>query len=108
MPDTFAFERVHNAVSAAASASGKGRNRRYQFEWQAVADGQPHFRFRMVRKGDGAAPIADETGLTGTSLALTNLPPGDYEWQVASLLFAKGKAIEDWTPPQRLHIFAEH
>ena len=108
LPDTFAFERVHNAVSAAASASGKGRNRRYQFEWQAVADGQPHFHFRMVRKGDAAAPIADETGLTGTSLALTNLPPGDYEWQVASLLFAKGKAIEDWTPPQRLHIFAEH
>ena len=108
LPDTFAFERVHNAVSAAASASGKGRNRRYRFEWQAVSDGTPHFHFRMTRKGAGATPIADEAGLTGNALGLTNLPPGEYEWQVASLLFAKGKVIEDWTPPQRLHIFAEH
>ena len=107
-PDTFAFERVRNSVSAASSASGTGRNRKYQFEWQAVSDGTPHFHFRMMRKGAGAIPVADEVGLTGTALGLTNLPPGEYEWQVASLLLLNGKIIEDWTTPQRLHIFAEH
>jgi len=108
LPDTFSFERLRNGIAASAAASGTGHERRYRFAWASMADDTPHFRFRLLRQGGDTPPLVDEAGLTGTSLTLTNLPPGEYAWQVASLVFAHGRPIEDWTPPQRLHIFAEH
>ena len=105
--DVYAFERRRNTISGGAS----GDARHFRFDWQASADGTPRFHFRLVRNGAaGETPVvtADEAGLTAPSLTLTGLPPGDYAWTVSSTIYVGGRAIEDWTPPQTVHVFAAH
>lgn len=102
---TYAFDRVLNAVSGALDAQG----RRYRFKWTSVADGRPQFRFRLMRKpaaGESApqAPVVDEPMGSTTELAVTSLRPGEYAWQVLSIVPFGEKLIGTWSAPQQFEV----
>lgn len=102
---TYAFDRVLNAVSGALDSAG----RRYRFKWSSVADGKPQFRFRLVRKPtDGATsaepPVVDEPMGSATELAVTSLRPGEYAWQVLSIVPFGPKLISTWSAPQQFEV----
>ena len=99
---TYAFDRVLNAVSGAASAEG----RRYRFKWSSVADGTPQFRFRLIRKDQPDRPVVDEPMGTATELSVTALRPGEYQWQVLSLIPFGNKVIATWSAQQGFEVTA--
>ncbi len=103
MADTYNFERRRNSVAGQLDGGAPGE-KRLRFRWEGTADGTPQFRFRLVRKGEPNLPIVDEAGLTANLLSVSNLPPGEYLWQVASTIFVKGQAVSTWAPEQSLKL----
>jgi hypothetical protein len=99
----YTFERRLNTVTGGIDAGAPGE-RRLRFKWSASVDGSPQYRFQLVRKGQPDMPVVDEAGLQENLLTVSNLPPGDYEWRVASTLLIKGKSYVTWTAPQAFHI----
>lgn len=102
---TYAFDRVLNAVSGALSTEG----RRYRFKWSSAADARPQFRFRLVRKpaagmAAAEAPVVDEPMGSATELAVTSLRPGEYAWQVLSIVPFGAKVIGTWSAPQQFEV----
>jgi len=100
---TYSFERRRNGVNGALQQRGQRRKRYYLFKWEAIADGEPVFRFTLHRIGD-ATPMVDELGLKDQMLSITDLPPGSYAWQVLSTLFIEGRAIEARMPEQTFEV----
>lgn len=104
---TYAFDRVLNAVSGALSSEG----RRYRFKWSSVTEGQPQFRFRLTRKTRGdapsaaaAVPVVDQPMGTATEISVTALRPGEYSWQVLSIVPFGSKLISTWSSPQQFEV----
>ncbi len=104
---TYAFERRRNSLIGSLLRGGKGGRQQYQFKWNAVADGDPIFRFQLRRSGD-AAPLVDEIGLKQNSVTIARLPAGSYSWRVGSTIQGGGqgygKPIESWMSEQTFEV----
>ena len=101
LPRTYAFERALNTLTALGVApSGTKGDRRFLIKWEAAGAGERTYRVQVVRVGSTEGPVVDAGGLKETQLTVTNLPPGDYRWQVMSATFRNGRYIEKWSVPQ--------
>jgi len=108
LPRTYAFERALNTLSTQGVApSGPRGARRFLLKWDAEGDGERTYRVQVTRDMSTDAPIIDEGGLKEPQLTLTNLPPGDYRWQVMSATVRKGRYLEKWSAPQTFTVSAE-
>lgn len=58
----------------------------YKFVWQLAGSGQSYAGFRLWERGKPQVLLIDEAGLTGEGLYVTDLPPGDYQWQVSTFV----------------------
>ncbi|WP_442808783.1 FecR domain-containing protein [Trinickia soli] len=99
LPRVYAFERRANEISA--SAAPGSRLHEYRFIWRASrtdgrtdADTEARFRFVLALHRDLHDPILDVADLTSTSLAVSNLPPGDYYWRVIAEQHEHGRFYE--------------
>ncbi|WP_293374225.1 FecR domain-containing protein [Phenylobacterium sp. SCN 70-31] len=102
MPVVQAFERRLNTLTPRAPTQERGDGlRRFLFRWDVEGDGERSYRFQIRREGQDALPLIDQAGLTETSIALTDLPPGTYVWRVMSRTFVRGRYVEKWSAEQR-------
>jgi hypothetical protein len=103
MPATYAFKRRLNSVSASGGASDLG----YAFKWLSEGNGVIRYHFQLYQgKAEGTAMV-DEAGLTQQQISLSDLPPGDYYWRVASVQYLDGEVSSNWTPFEKLTVSAE-
>jgi hypothetical protein len=103
LPVTYGFKRRQNAVSASASASDKG----YAFKWLADGKGVLRYHFQLYRGQPTGVPMVDEAGLKEQQISLSDLPPSDYYWRVASVQYVDGEVFTNWTPFEKLTVSAE-
>lgn len=78
----YAVRRDRYRFSASQSASVEGGQVRYRFRWLPEAYDSGQFRFILRRQGEDVPPLVDKSGLTGSELSVTDLPPGTYRWSV--------------------------
>jgi len=88
----------------------------FKFVWQPEGKGQSYAGFRLWEKGNPEALLVDEAGLTSEGLYITDLAPGDYQWQVSTLLIITpkegdgekeaetGEVIKIWSDPVDLPV----
>ena len=108
LPHIYAFERALNTLTTqAVASSGQRGARRFLLKWETGGEGDRTYRVQVTREGAAEGPVIDEGGLKTTQLTLTNLPPGDYHWQVMSATARKGRYIEKWSAPQTFTVSAE-
>lgn len=98
MPVTYAFRRIRSGASASAAVSDDG----YLFRWQTYGARKPDVRLRIYAGTVDSTPLVDEAALAGESLKLSDLPPGEYFWQIGSRLIDEGDVIENWSQPEKL------
>lgn len=103
MPATYAFKRRQNSVSGSSGKSDLG----YVFKWLAVGKGMFRYHFQLYRDKAEGLPMVDEAGLNEREIALSDLPPGDYYWRVASVQYVDGEASTSWTPFEKLSVSAQ-
>ena len=77
--DSFLRKRLGVEGSAEPSPLSDG----FLFKWLAAGEGTSTYAFQLWREGDAETLLIDETGLTKTSILLTNLEPATYKWRVA-------------------------
>ena len=75
--------------------------------WAANGKGRHVYQFRLRPEASGAAPLVDETGLTGDSISISDLPPGTYRWSVGVQHFEGGESATTWLPEQSLTVAGE-
>ncbi len=102
--ETYAFDRYRNEVAGSLAQSSVGRHHVYLFKWNGAADGKVRYRFRLWRDGLSNQPIVDEIGQNSKELSVTDLPPGDYNWQISSTIIAGNRVIETLSPERKLKI----
>jgi hypothetical protein len=97
----YSFRRKRLGVSGSAAPSPLGDG--FLFKWAAAGEGPSTFAFQLWREDDAAHPLVDETGLSITSLVLTDLAPGSYKWRVAVMQADKEDGlIKVWGAPESL------
>lgn len=97
----YSFRRKRLGVTGSVAPSPLGDG--FLFKWASVGQGPSSFAFQLWREGAEASPVVDETGLTITSLVLTDLAPGSYKWRVAVLQADKEDGlIKVWGAPESL------
>ena len=104
MPRVYSMRRVLIGLGA---SSEQGEDGGYRFRWEASGTGRHVYQFRLRPEAAGAAPLVDETGLTGNSISISDLPPGTYRWSVGVQHFEGGENATSWLPEQSLTIAAE-
>lgn len=92
MPGTFAFKRRVATATQGAVSGDEG----YVFRWIGTGDGVRRYHFQL-RTQDNPEFVVDEAGLAGSSIILSDLPPGRYLWRVGTITFAPDEADIDWT-----------
>lgn len=92
MPGTFAFKRRLATATQGAASGDEG----YVFRWVGTGDGIRRYRFQL-RTQDNPVFVVDEAGLSGSSMILSDLPPGRYMWRVGTITFAADETDIDWT-----------
>lgn len=92
MPGTFAFKRRLATATQGAAAGDEG----YVFRWVGTGDGLRRYHFQL-RTRDNPVFVVDEAGLSGSSMILSDLPPGQYMWRVGTITFAPDETDIDWT-----------
>ena len=101
LPSQIAFKRRLNSVMASAGENDEG----YEFRWVPAGKGERLYRLQIyASNASSAVPIVDEAGLTGTSITLSDLPPGEYRWRVGSSLFDNDTMEERWTDFQTIRV----
>lgn len=98
LPVTYAFRRMCSGASAAAAVTDDG----YLFRWQTFGERKPDVRLRIYAGSVDTTPLIDEAALAGDSLTLSDLPPGEYFWQIGTRLIDEGDVIETWTQAEKL------
>jgi len=93
VPGTVAFRRRLATATQAAVAGEDG----YVFRWIGTGDGVRRYRFQLKREGE-QNPLVDEAGLAGSSIVLSDLPPGRYLWRVGTTTHSAEEIDTDWTP----------
>lgn len=92
VPGTVAFRR-RLATATQAAVSGEDG---YVFRWVGTGEGVRRYRFQL-RREDGAHWMVDEAGLSGSSIVLSDLPPGRYLWRVGTTTHGEDETDTDWT-----------
>lgn len=92
MPGTFAFKR-RLATSTQGAAVGEDG---YVFRWVGSGEGERRYHFQL-RDERTPVLVVDEAGLSGSSIILSDLPPGRYQWRVGTTTFAPDETDTDWT-----------
>lgn len=92
MPSTFTFKRRLATATQDAAAGDDG----YVFRWVGTGDGLRRYHFQL-RTQDSPVFVVDESGLTGSSVILGDLPPGRYLWRVGTTTFATDETDIDWS-----------
>ena len=77
--DSFLRKRLGVEGSSERSALADG----FMFKWLAAGQGNSTYAFQLWREGEAGQLLVDETGLSDTSILLTNLEPATYQWRVA-------------------------
>jgi hypothetical protein len=103
-PATFSFDRIRHSIRASVTPSGSAQHKEYIFRWETGGNGTYQFRLQIAQDAAFNTPIVDEPGLTGHSLTITALPPGEYYWRVLSLQTINGKTLSRWTAPATILI----
>ncbi|EIZ79184.1 peptidoglycan binding domain/FecR protein [Novosphingobium sp. Rr 2-17] len=103
-PATYAFERRLNRISTSSESSRVGRYRQYLFRWRTPDASDARYRFQFVNVADPSKPLVDETGLTGQSFVITDLPKGSYQWRVMTTQTIEGKSYSKWSDYSELAI----
>ena len=93
VPGTVAFRRRLATATQAAVAGEDG----YVFRWIGTGDGVRRYRFQLKSEGE-QNPLVDEAGLAGSSIVLSDLPPGRYLWRVGTTTHSAEEIDTDWTP----------
>lgn len=83
----------------------------FKFVWQPEGEGQSYAGFRLWEKGKPDTLLVDEAGLTNEGLYVTDLAPGDYQWQVSTFLIITpekegetSEVIKIWSDPVDLSV----
>lgn len=92
VPGTVAFRRRLATATQAAVSGEQG----YVFRWIGTGEGVRRYRFQL-RREDGANWMVDEAGLSGSSIVLSDLPPGRYLWRVGTTTHGEDETDTDWT-----------
>lgn len=92
VPGTVAFRRRLATATQAAVAGEEG----YVFRWIGTGDGVRRYHFQL-RREDDPAMLVDEAGLSGSSIVLSELPPGRYLWRVGTTTHSTEETDTDWT-----------
>jgi len=92
IPGTVAFRRRLATATQGAVAGEQG----YVFRWVGTGDGVRRYRFQL-RREDNPAFLVDEAGLAGSSIVLSELPPGRYLWRVGTTTHSAEETDSDWT-----------
>lgn len=97
LPRVYAFERRANELSA--SVSSRADLHEYRFMWHASRN-DAHARYRLVLSvhRDLSDPIVDAVDLTSPSLAISDLPSGNYYWRVVAEQYDHGRFYETLGP----------
>ncbi|MEM6474652.1 MAG: LysM peptidoglycan-binding domain-containing protein [Pseudomonadota bacterium] len=74
------------------------------FSWLAAGEGETVYAFQLWNKDNPDTLIVDEAGLTKTSLLLTELDGGTYQWRVAVMQADNGEFYKVWGEPKELEI----
>ena len=98
--DALSFRRQRLGVSAQAEESPLANG--FKFVWLQEGEGDARFDFQLWREGEQSKPIVDEIGLNETSLTLTNLEPGTYEWRVGVVKPDPDGLLRVWGEPLKL------
>ena len=104
MPRTYSMKRLLTGLDASAEQDADGG---YRFRWSGKGSGKRIYHFRLRPDAPNALPLADEPGLTGDMLTLSDLPPGEYVWQVGVRQYEDGEEGVDWLPEQKLTVAEE-
>lgn len=92
MPGTFAFKRRLATATQGGAAGEQG----YVFRWAGAGDGLRRYRFQLRAQNDRVF-IVDEAGLAGSSIIVSDLPAGRYQWRVGTTSFSAEETDMDWT-----------
>lgn len=92
VPGTVAFRRRLATATQAAVSGEQG----YVFRWIGTGEGVRRYRFQL-RREDSANWMVDEAGLSGSSIVLSDLPPGRYLWRVGTTTHGEDETDTDWT-----------
>jgi hypothetical protein len=103
MPATYAFKRRMNSVAASAGAGADG----WSFKWLTEGRGKMLYHFQLYRGSTDGPPMVDEAGLTAQQISLSDLPPSDYYWRVASVQYVDGEVSTNWTDFEKISVSAE-
>lgn len=92
--DAYSFRRKRAGVSGTVAQSELLDG--FRFDWVPEGEGTNIFAFQLWRKGDREALLVDETGLTDTSIVLTDLKNATYEWRVAVMQADEDGLLKVW------------
>lgn len=92
VPGTVAFRRRLATATQGAVAGEEG----YVFRWTGSGEGVRRYRFQL-RSADSAVFIVDEAGLSGSSIVLSDLPPGRYQWRVGTTTHSAEEIDTEWS-----------
>lgn len=92
VPGTVAFRRRLATATQGAVAGEEG----YVFRWTGSGEGVRRYRFQL-RSVDSAVFIVDEAGLSGSSIVLSDLPPGRYQWRVGTTTHSTEEIDTEWS-----------
>ncbi|WP_017670681.1 FecR domain-containing protein [Blastomonas sp. AAP53] len=92
LPGTVAFRRRLATATQGAVAAEEG----YVFRWTGSGEGVRRYRFQL-RSADSPVFIVDEAGLAGSSIVLSDLPPGRYLWRVGTTTHSAEETDTEWS-----------
>ncbi len=93
IPNTYAFKRRLNGVTATAGKADDG----YNFKWTSEGDGVRRFHFQLYKGDVNGVPMVDEAGLTSSVVRISDLPKGTYFWRVGAAQYLDGEMGMNWT-----------
>lgn len=92
VPGTVAFRRRLATATQGAVPGEEG----YVFRWMGSGEGVRRYHFQL-RSADSAVFIVDEAGLAGSSIVLSDLPPGRFQWRVGTTTHSAEETDTEWS-----------
>ncbi|MEP0188905.1 MAG: FecR domain-containing protein [Erythrobacter sp.] len=90
----YSFRRKRAGVSGTAAKSPLLDG--FRFDWVPEGEGTSAYAFQLWRKGELETLLVDETGLNETSIVLTDLANGTYNWRVAVMQAEAEGLLKVW------------
>lgn len=89
-------------LGSSASVESGGLDDAFKFGWRLDGEGQSYAGFQLWLKNSPDNLLVDEVGLEDTAIFITDIPPGDYQWRIATFQIDEGDMIKVWGPTQDL------